>query len=182
MTFFTHPLDDRATLTLCGVGDAEALAEVLEANKGRIGEWENWAREVQPLEQQREFLRGQLQKYVAGTSLPCFIKVDGRLAGSIELRQVNANDRVSEIGYWVAAEFEGQGLVRRACEALIAHAFGPLEQVRIELQVAVGNDRSRALATRLGFTEEGTRRSALRVGERRHDLVCYGLLASEWQG
>lgn len=182
MTFFTHPLDDRAALTLVGVGDAEELAEVLAANRERIGEWENWAREPQSLEQQREFLRGQQQKFVAGTSLPCFIKVDGRLAGSIELRQVSAGDRVSEIGYWVSAEFEGQGLVRRACEALIAHAFGPLEQLRVELQVAADNARSRGLAKRLGFTDEGTRRSAMVVGDRRHDVVWYGLLASEWQG
>ncbi|UQN14773.1 GNAT family N-acetyltransferase [Gulosibacter sp. ACHW.36C] len=182
MTFFTHPLDHRTALHLVAVEDAEELAEVLNANRERIGTWEDWAREPQPLERQREFLRGQLQKFVGGTSLPCFIKVDGRLAGSIELRQVSAGDRVSEIGYWVSAEFEGQGLVRRACEAFIAHAFGPLERLRVELQIAADNERSCGLAERLGFTEEGTRRSAMVVGDRRHDLVWYGLLASEWRG
>lgn len=48
---------------------------------------------------------------------------------------------------------------------------------RAEIRTSVENRRSRAVAERLGFAHEGTLRSALPVGDRRHDLAVYGLVA-----
>jgi hypothetical protein len=48
------------------------------------------------------------------------------------------------------------------------------------LGVAVENIRSRAIPTRLGFTEEGLLRQAERLGERFEDLVVYSVLAKDW--
>ena len=52
---------------------------------------------------------------------------------------------------------------------------------RVEIRAAEDNLRSRAIPERLGFEQEGVLREAERVGERYHDLVVYGLMASEWQ-
>lgn len=179
MTFFAHPLDDHATLTLVSVEDAAALTELIRANQTRLAQWEDWAQGPQEVEEKREFLRGKLRAFVEGTSVPCFLRVDGALVGSVELRL--ERNRNAEIGYWIDAKYEGRGLVRRACEALIDHAFGALGLERLELYIIAENERSRGLAQRLGFTDDGTRRSAMVVGDRRFDVVTYGLLRGEWR-
>jgi pimeloyl-ACP methyl ester carboxylesterase len=59
-------------------------------------------------------------------------------------------------------------------------AFGPLGLARVTLHIDVENQRSRALADRLGFTEEGVHRQAVGFPDGRRDEVVYGLLAAEW--
>jgi ribosomal-protein-serine acetyltransferase len=71
--------------------------------------------------------------------------------------------------------------VTRAVSVVLDQAFLTLGLRRISLHTEVANKRSRALATRLGFTEEGTLRSAIAFGEDRRDDVVYGLLADEWR-
>ena len=61
------------------------------------------------------------------------------------------------------------------------HAFGPWDLQRISIEAAPENTRSRAVAERLGFREEGLLREAERVGSRMLDHVVYGLLAEEWR-
>ncbi|WP_425464247.1 GNAT family N-acetyltransferase [Paenibacillus zeisoli] len=43
-----------------------------------------------------------------------------------------------------------------------------------------GNQKSRSIPVRLGFTEEGVIRQAELNGNRYIDHVVYGILASEW--
>ena len=84
------------------------------------------------------------------------------------------------MGYWLDAGFEGRGLVTRAVTAVLDHAFGPLGLHRVELQTTTDNKRSRSVAQRLGFTQEGVLREAAAFPDERRDDVVYGLLAREW--
>jgi ribosomal-protein-serine acetyltransferase len=91
-------------------------------------------------------------------------------------------DRVARnaiIGYWLAEEYEGRGLITRAVRALIDHAFGEWQLHRVEIRAAAENVRSRAVPERLGFTQEGVLREAELVGGEYQDLVVYGLVATD---
>jgi ribosomal-protein-serine acetyltransferase len=66
-----------------------------------------------------------------------------------------------------------------AVQALAGHAFEVWRLNRIEIRVAVGNTRSRAIPERLGFREEGVLRQAERIGERLEDSVVYSMLAED---
>jgi len=60
--------------------------------------------------------------------------------------------------------------------------FGMAEFERLELNVYTFNQAAIRAYKRLGFVEEGCRRSSVRVGQARWDTAIYGLLRSEWQG
>lgn len=102
-----------------------------------------------------------------------------KLVGSAGLR-IDRYTESADAGYWVDGGHEGRGLVSRAMTALLDQAFGPLQLHRVTIRTDTSNARSRAVATRLGFTEEGIQREAIEIGGQRRDDVLYGLLADEW--
>lgn len=105
---------------------------------------------------------------------------DGRIVGSIGYHRIEWEHRATSIGYWIAEFAQGQGTVTRAARALVEHAFSVWKLNRVEIQVGVGNDRSRAVALRLGFTQEGVLRAAERVGDRFVDHAVFSMLAGDW--
>jgi len=51
----------------------------------------------------------------------------------------------------------------------------------MELQAATENARSRAIAERLGMTQEGVARDGIRVADGYLDSVSYAILEDEWR-
>lgn len=110
---------------------------------------------------------------------------DGRLLGACGLVDVDWQDLVAEIGYWTAAPERGTGVATRATRALCRYAFDELGLERLELAASAMNLGSNAVARRLGFTLEGTRRRAYVPGHtgtaasNREDANVWGLLPGE---
>lgn len=67
-----------------------------------------------------------------------------------------------------------------AVRALVSYAFDEGGLHRAEIRMTPENSRSRALAERLGFRQEGVLRQAERFGDQHRDLVVYATLAPEW--
>jgi RimJ/RimL family protein N-acetyltransferase len=81
-----------------------------------------------------------------------------------------------EIGYWVAPPARGRGVATAATRLICDWAFDSLQFERVEWQCYVGNDGSRRVAQRCGFTFEGTLRArGYQRGEYR-DIWIAGLL------
>ena len=135
------------------------------------------------LEETRSFLEASGRGWLDGSELPVAIAVKRRgqwhLAGALSL-SVNRYSRSGEIGYWIGQDYEGRGLVTRAAAALLDQAFGPLGLDRVSLHTDPVNERSRAVARRLGFVQEGVIRQGTAFADERRDEVVYGLLAEEW--
>jgi ribosomal-protein-serine acetyltransferase len=163
---------------------ADAYHELLVANHGRLARWEPWAAETPTPEGTRSFLEAGGRAWLDGSELPVAIAVreDGqwRLVGSVGLR-IDRYRRSGELGYWIDGAHEGRGLVTKAAAAVLDAAFGVLALDKATLHTEVANARSRALAERLGFVEEGVSRAAIAFPHERRDEVAYGLLAAEWR-
>jgi RimJ/RimL family protein N-acetyltransferase len=180
---FTFPLGADAALLPRTAALTEAYHEMLVANQQRLARWEPWAAQPPTPESTRAFLEASGRAWLEGTELPVAIAVPAgdrwQLAGSAGLR-ISAYSQSAEAGYWIDAAFEVRGLVTRAMTALLDQAFGPLGLARVTLHTEAANQRSRALATRLGFTEEGVHRQAISFPDGRRDELAYGQLATEW--
>ena len=85
----------------------------------------------------------------AGPASPGFaILFGGRLVGGIGLRR---SDDTTELGYWLARDHWGRGLMTEAAAAVVAHGFGAMGLPEIRSGVFVGNEASLAIQKRLGF-------------------------------
>ena len=103
------------------------------------------------------------------------------LVGSCGLFAWNRGWKKCSLGYEVAPELAGRGLMREALTAALDWGFGEGMQLhRVEAQVHEDNAASVALLQRLGFAQEGRQREVAFWGGRHHDLLQYGLLAREW--
>jgi ribosomal-protein-serine acetyltransferase len=173
-------LGDDSRLRLLEEGDAEELYALVDANRDYLAEWMPWAAD-QTLEGTLAFIRTTMRRHAENNGFETALVLDGRIVGAAGFAGVDWVARSTSIGYWLAEPHQGRGLMTSAVRALIDHAFGEWELHRVQIQAAVGNNRSRAIPERLGFQQEGVLREAERVGDRYHDLVVYGLLASQWQ-
>jgi ribosomal-protein-serine acetyltransferase len=171
-------LSDDVELRLLEEADAGELYALVDANRDHLAGWMPWAAD-QDLERTAGFLRATREKQERGEALEAAIVENGQIVGCAGFPMIDPIARAGIIGYWVAKDHEGRGLVTHAVRALIDHAFGPLGLHRVEIRAATDNVRSRAVPERLGFTQEGVLREAELVGDEYQDLAVYGLLASD---
>jgi ribosomal-protein-serine acetyltransferase len=176
---FRWPIDDQAWIQPFTVEDAEELFALVDANRERLARWFPWVDGSTGPHTQRTFIERCIasETDLEGNG----IWVGAEIVGGIGM-SVDAIGNSAEIGYWLDARFEGRGLVTRGCALFIEHGFRVMGLHRITIRAAVDNARSRAVAERLGFTQEGVGRESGRVGGGRYvDLVEYGLLDREWR-
>jgi ribosomal-protein-serine acetyltransferase len=175
---FHYQVDDDTELRLLEERHAELLLALIERNRERHPE----IPQLHTLADARDYIRRDLDLFADGKGLGVGIWFRGSLAGSVRYHEIDWQNRSTELGYWLGAEFESRGLITKACGVLLEHAFTELGLNRVVISCAAENARSRAVADRLGFTQEGIRRQSELVAGRFVDQVVYALLAHEWRG
>lgn len=65
-------------------------------------------------------------------------------------------DDDAEIGYWIGKPFWGMGLIPEAVNALVGHARDVLQKKNLWIAFFDGNDKSRRVAEKCGFTYHHT--------------------------
>ncbi len=177
---FSYQIDDEVELRVLEERHAKELFALIDRNRAHLRTYMEWLTDDYKIEDTREFISFGLKLLTGGEGLQAGIWSEGRLAGHIGYFRTDKKNRRTSVGYWIGAEFEGRGLVTRACRAFVSYAFASLDVNRVEIGCAVDNVRSRAVALRLGFKPEGVLRSCDWVHERFVDIAIYGMLAREW--
>jgi ribosomal-protein-serine acetyltransferase len=173
VTGFALRVDDELELVLREAWTVAPLHELIVANLEHLRPWEPWARGEQTVDDLSAFTRRALGEWIEGRSLPTALRFRGRLVGGVGA-QLNSWFGTAEVGYWIDAGHQGRGFVTRAVGVLVQHLFQDRGIARVEIRTAVGNQRSRAVAERLGFEPEGVLRSAQPALQGRHDVCVYG--------
>jgi ribosomal-protein-serine acetyltransferase len=172
-------LDADRVLRNVRAGDLDAIFALASANREHLAPWMPWANPPQR-EETEAWLRDSLAQEEREDGFQAAIVDRGRIVGVIGFHGVDRRALSTTIGYWLAEDAQGRGTMTMAVEALVDLAFGDWGLHRVEIRAAPANARSRAVAERLGFTQEGVLREAERFGDRYVDLVVYSVLAPEW--
>ncbi|MET8613615.1 GNAT family N-acetyltransferase [Streptomyces misionensis] len=105
----------------------------------------------------------------------------GRVIGMADYRDLDPHAGVATLGVTIGErEFWGRGHGSDTLRLLVTHLFGAYGLRRLELDTWSGNERAVRAFCRLGFHEEGRRRSAVLVEGERYDRVLFGMLREEW--
>lgn len=116
----------------------------------------------------------------AGTLYQWGIELEQRIVGTCTLADIDRTNRRAEIGFALARERWGRGLILRAAPAMIQFAFERLDLRRIEADADPRNAASIRVLERLGFQREGLLRERyIQLGEVQ-DAMIFGLLRRDW--
>jgi len=179
---FQLAVDDDIALVLAEERHALAMTNLIVRNQERLARWEPWAEQPATLDSTRAYIRAALEDFVRGRQISTIITVDGgrRFVGRCGMR-INPYAGSGDIGYWIDAEFEGRGITSRSARALVSSVFAEVGLGKVELRTSVANQRSRAVAERLGFAYEGILPGGLRFSNHADDVALYGVTADKWQ-
>ncbi len=163
------------------IGHAEELYALIDRNRTRLRQWLPWVTNCFSIEDLVDFIGGRERDNAERLSLTTVIFANGQLCGSIGLHAIEKLHRRTSIGYWIAGEHEGRGIVTQACRAIVTAGFRDYGLHRIVIQCATGNQRSSAVARRLGFTEEGILKEAEWLFDHWVDLRVFSMLEQHWK-
>lgn len=105
------------------------------------------------------------------------VVADGVLVGGVGLVPGQDVQRHSaELGYWIGRRYWGRGIASAAVHEMIAHAFGPLDYVRLHAGVFVHNPASVRVLEKTGFEREGVMRKWAVKDGAYVDAYAYALL------
>lgn len=144
-------LDDGVVVRRYVEADIAALVEVINANIEHLAPWMPWAQDPVTIDMQMRFFRDAEKQWDEGSSFVYGVfDPSGRIVGGAGYH-VRNGPGVLEIGYWLAADAVGRGLMTRVADALTSAAATVPEVTRVEIHCDAGNVRSAAIPERLGY-------------------------------
>jgi ribosomal-protein-serine acetyltransferase len=170
-------LGDDVTLRLIAPADAAEIFSVAALNRAYLAPWMAWLPHTQKVEDITAYITGALEESARGVCVPCVIRRERCIIGTISLHNIDRMHRTAEVGFWLAQDATGRGIMTNAARAMIAFGKATLQLHRIELMAAVENRSSRRVAERLGMQYEATLRERLHLNGRAHDAALYALVA-----
>lgn len=177
----TLSLGDGGSVRPLEATDAAAVFALIEENRAHLDKWLRWSARVRTADDVAAMIARFQAKQREGDGFHWGIWQHEALAGGVICHYINRADQNAELGYWLGAGHTGRGLATRATAMAVEHLLRVVTLHRVEMICGVANTRSRAVAERLGFTNEGLRRESYWITDRFADHVVYGLLDREWR-
>ncbi len=183
-TFMSSPflrINDDLILHQPQIDFAEELFALVEANRTYLQKWLPWVNTTQSPKDSQQFLKNARRFSFGGQQFHTIIIYKNKIVGLVGFNAIYKKHKKGEIGYWIAQDMQGKGIVTQAVNRLIHYGFKHLDLNRIVIRVSTENIKSQQVAQRLGFIYEGTLRNDFFQNNRFLDMEIYGLLKSEFE-
>ena len=108
------------------------------------------------------------------------ITVNNMVIGSIGIfRQGNIHRQTAELGYYIAEEYWGKGIMTEAVKQICEYIFAKSDIIRIYAEPFAYNIASCRVLEKVGFQYEGTLRNNAVKNSKVIDMKMYSLLKEE---
>jgi len=159
---------------------APEFSAYIERDREHLAPWLPWASALTDVDGTRAWLQRYADDQARDGGRIYGIWLDGKLVGGTLFRVFEPRFGTAEIGVWISPEASGRGLITRAAQRMIQWAIEERGMHRIEWRCVPSNERSIAVAKRLGMTLDGVLRESFPHHGINHDVQVWSLLATEW--
>ncbi len=177
---FILDIDEEMTLRMLSIRDANRLFELIDSSRQYLEEWLPWLNDSKNLQDVKTSITNSFHTYANRLELRAGIFIDNLLVGIISFNEFDWQNNIGYIGYWLAEDYQGKGIMTKAVSALIDYGFTELNLNKIDIRTAFENKKSQAIPKRLNFKLEGQLRQAEWLGNHYVDHLVFGLLKNEW--
>lgn len=116
----------------------------------------------------------------AGQLMPFALTYEGRLVGQLTIGGITWGSLCSaHVGYWIDARVAGRGIMPTAVALASDHCLVTVGLHRIEINIRPENVASLRVVEKLGFRDEGVRRSFLHISGAWRDHRTFALTSDE---
>lgn len=144
-------IDDNLSLQTHQLNRAKELFNVVDQNRVYLRQWLPWLDNSLTVSDTENFIKSILKKQEEGSGLSFVILVKDSIVGTIGFNTINLEEKQASIGYWLASNNQGKGIITRCCQALINYGIKELHLKKFTISCAEKNIKSQAIAKRLGF-------------------------------
>lgn len=163
--------------------DFKAWRDVRENSRAFLEPWEpSWEADMLTRAGYRKRVRLMAQDWRddRGYAFHIFENASQALVGGINLTGVRRRAaQYASLGYWMAVDQAGRGLMSAALRVLLPAAFQKFGLHRVEAACIPENEPSRALLSKFGFRTIGLARNYLRIDGRWRDHILHDLELSD---
>lgn len=159
--------------------DTQRLLDFYHENRTHLTPWEperpEWFYTREYWEEQIETRKFEMQ--VGRAIFFIALNDEGKMIASCNLTNiVRGVFQAGYLGYSVAKDYEGKGVMKNLCQHVIRHAFDELKLNRIMANYLPHNERSAWLLESLGFVREGYAQRYLKIHGAWQDHVLTALV------
>lgn len=171
---------ERLRLRRISMQDAEQMYAY--ASDDEVAKYVTWETH-RSIQDSKKFIQFILVQYAKHDIAPWGIelKESGRLVGTVDFVWWKPEQQSAEIGYVLARDCWGQGLMTEAASALLKLGFGEMDLVRIQARCIEGNIGSQRVMEKIGMSYEGTLRKGIKIKGQHWDLKLYSILKEEFE-
>ena len=177
----TELTDGNIVLRPYRMSDTNNLYQAVRESIKEMSVWLPFAHENYSVKENKDWIKKRPKAWKKGIiyDFGIFDAKDGTLIGGCGFNDLGRDNRQANLGYWVRTSRMGQGVAPSATLLLAKWGFEVLNLKRIEIVIAVGNERSLRVAEKVGAQREGVLRSRINIRDLIHDAVMHSLVPGD---
>ena len=163
--------------------DARWLQQTLMRDRAWLGRWEATLPGHHLPVDARGLISALLQQQRKGNGLAFVIEFDRRPVGQLNVANIlRGSVSSATIGYWIASEFAGKGIMPVAVALCIDHMFDQEGLHRIEIDIRPENEASLRVVEKLKLRQEGLKERFIHIDGAWRDHMVFAVTAEERVG
>jgi len=160
--------------------DASKVFAAVDGNRAYLRDWLPWVDGTNSPAVTENVIAEWGKEYENNTDVVLGIFEHGEYIGNIGLHDLKRPNCSGMVGYWLAENHQGRGIITDCTRELVNFGFHTLGLNRIYIHCAAENIKSRAIPERLGFIQEGIHQDGEYLYGSFHDLIVYGIVKRNW--